>query len=91
MQGAYTGPAETLVELLNTLNTPYMGVSESRGPQYSTLNSRILIVRTQKKVPLIFGTSVSPFKSETPLRACGSRNRIGSGLSSVCGARFARA
>ena len=25
-----------------------MGVSENRGPQYSTLNSRILIVRTPK-------------------------------------------
>ena len=26
----------------------YMGVSENRGPQYSTLNSRILIIRTPK-------------------------------------------
>ena len=25
-----------------------MGVSENRGPQYSTLNSRILIIRTPK-------------------------------------------
>ena len=27
-----------------------MGVSENRGPQYSTLNSRILIIRTPKEV-----------------------------------------
>ena len=25
-----------------------MGVSENRGPQYSTLNSRLLIIRTPK-------------------------------------------
>ena len=31
------------------------GVSENRGPQYSTLNSRIDIIRTQDKVPPIFG------------------------------------
>ena len=31
-----------------------MGVSENRGPQYSTLNGRILVIRTPKtKVPLI--------------------------------------
>ena len=35
----------------------YMGVSENRGPKYSTLNSRILIVRTPNEVPLIFGNS----------------------------------
>ena len=35
----------------------YMGVSENRGPQYSTLNSRILIIRTPNQVPLIFGKS----------------------------------
>ena len=28
-----------------------MGVSENRGPQYSTLNNRILIIRTPNKVP----------------------------------------
>ena len=33
----------------------YMGISENRGPKYSTLNSRILIIRTPNKVPLIFG------------------------------------
>ena len=27
----------------------YLGVSENRGPQYSTLNSRILIIRTPKQ------------------------------------------
>ena len=37
-------------------NYPY-GVSENKGPKYSTLNSRILIIRTQNKVPLIFGNS----------------------------------
>ena len=26
----------------------YMGVAENRGPQYSTLNSRILIIRIPK-------------------------------------------
>ena len=35
-----------------------MGVSENRGSKYSTLNSRVLIIRTPNKVPLI---------SETPL------------------------
>ena len=35
----------------------HMGVSENRGAQYSTLNSRILITRTPNKVPLIFGNS----------------------------------
>ena len=34
---------------------PNMGVSEKRGPEYSTLNSRVLIIRTPKnEVPLIF-------------------------------------
>ena len=32
-----------------------MGGSKNVGPKYSTLNSRILILRTPKKVPLIFG------------------------------------
>ena len=32
-----------------------MGVSENRGPEYSTPNSRILITRTPKKVTLVFG------------------------------------
>ena len=36
----------------------HMGVSKNTGPSYSTLNSRILIIRTpKKKVPLIFGKS----------------------------------
>ena len=34
-----------------------MGVSENRGPKYSTLNSRILIIGTPNKVPLLFGSS----------------------------------
>ena len=37
-----------------------VGVSENRGPSYSTLNSRILIIRTpppKNKVPLILGKS----------------------------------
>ena len=34
-----------------------MGVSENRGPEYSTLNRRILIIRTPNKVPRIFGNS----------------------------------
>ena len=35
-----------------------MGDSEHRGPEYSTLNSRILIIRIpQNKVPLIFVNS----------------------------------
>ena len=41
-----------------------MGVSENRGPQYSTLNSRILIIRSQNKVPLF---------SETPICSLYSR------------------
>ena len=32
-----------------------MGVSENRGPEYSTSNSRILIIRTPKQNTLIFG------------------------------------
>ena len=34
----------------------HLGVSENRGPQYSTLNSRILIIRTPKSVPLFSET-----------------------------------
>ena len=34
----------------------HMGVSKNRGSQYSTLNSRILIIRTPKKGIPIFGT-----------------------------------
>ena len=35
-----------------------MGFSEDRGPEYSTLNGRILLIRTpQNKVSLIFGNS----------------------------------
>ena len=36
----------------------HLGVSENRGPKYSTLNSRVLIIRTPNKIPLI---------SETPI------------------------
>ena len=54
-----------------------LGVSENRGPLYSTPNSRILIIRKgpQNKVPLNFGnpkpktlyrTRIDPFKE--PLR-----------------------
>ena len=35
----------------------HLGVSENRGPQYSTLNSRILIIRIPKQSTLIFGKS----------------------------------
>ena len=43
-----------------------MGVSENRGPEYSTLNSRILITRAPKQGPLIFKNSqMSP---RVPLR-----------------------
>ena len=31
------------------LTTTHMGVSENRGPQYSTLSSRILVIRTPKQ------------------------------------------
>ena len=37
-----------------------MGVSENRGPQYSTLKSRILIIRTPNKVTLMFEKSLNP-------------------------------
>ena len=37
----------------------HSGVSENRGPYYSTLNRRILIIRPPNKVPLIFGNSHS--------------------------------
>ena len=46
----------------------YMGVSENRGPQYSTLNNRILIIRTPNKVPLIFGNSHMGESEETRTR-----------------------
>ena len=36
------------ISLLQVRVREYMGVSENRGPQYSTLNSRILIIRTPK-------------------------------------------
>ena len=34
-----------------------MGVSENRGPKHSTLNSRILVIRTPKQGTPIFGNS----------------------------------
>ena len=37
----------------------HLGVSENWGPQYSTLNSRILIIGTPKYGALIFGNSES--------------------------------
>ena len=40
-------------DLPSILRMRYMGVSENRGPQYSTLNSRILIIRTPKGTPNI--------------------------------------
>ena len=59
-----------------------MGVSENKGPYYSTLNSRTLIIRTQNKVLLIFGKShivagpcQTQLRPQTPLR-----------YSSICGA-----
>ena len=47
-----------LVVYLNPLGND-MGVSEDRGPYYSTPNSRILFIRTPKygTVPLIIGNS----------------------------------
>ena len=40
----------------------HVGVSENRGPQYSTLNSRILIIRTPKiRYPLFFPRCVDPW------------------------------
>ena len=40
-----------------------MGVSENRGPSYSTLNSRILFYKDPKiSYPLIFGNSQISFK-----------------------------
>ena len=49
-------------KLMETLQCrTYMGVSENRGPEYSTLNSRILNIRTPKNlVPLISETPTSP-------------------------------
>ena len=39
---------------LNTSSDIYMGVSENRGTEYSTLNSRILIKRTYfRKLPFL--------------------------------------
>ena len=43
--------------LPSILPSIHMGVSENRGPLYSTLNSRILIIRTPNKERLIFGNS----------------------------------
>ena len=42
-----------------------MGVSENRGPYYSTPNSRILVIRTPNKVPLIFGNSHVGFEAKS--------------------------
>ena len=39
------------------LERHYREFPKIRGPKYSTLNSRILIIRTPNKVPLIFGSS----------------------------------
>ena len=38
----------TLAERSREYLNDYVGVSENRGPYYSTLNSRILIIRTPK-------------------------------------------
>ena len=46
-----------LANRILSLRWVYMGVSENRGPYYSTLNSRIFIIRTPNKVPQIFGNS----------------------------------
>ena len=47
------GPQPLPVLVRNDLSD--LGVSKNRGPGYSTLNSRILIIRTPNKVPHIFG------------------------------------
>ena len=39
-----------------------MGVSANRGSKYSTLNSRILIIRTQSKVPIFGNSHMNPKK-----------------------------
>ena len=38
----------TLVEMSDSVRFRTVGVSENTGPQYSTPNSRILIIRTPK-------------------------------------------
>ena len=50
-----------------------LGVSENRGPKYSTLNSRILIIRTPKqgtpnfrKLPLSEGFDPAPLRWGSP-------------------------
>ena len=41
-----------------------MGVSENRGPYFSTLNSRIVIIRnTKNKVPLIFRSELGAYST----------------------------
>ena len=37
----------------------YLGVSENRGPEYSTLNSRILIIGPRNKVPSFSESPIS--------------------------------
>ena len=51
------GAAKCPIEATREKLCAHLGVSENRGPQNSTLNSRILSIRTPNKVPLIFGNS----------------------------------
>ena len=53
----YFGPKVVPVYVLHGQSVLYLGVSENRGPEYSTLNSRMLIIRTPKQGTLIFGKS----------------------------------
>ena len=50
-------PARAWVQASSIPRIHDMGVSENRGPKYSTLNSRILYKNPPNKVPLIFGNS----------------------------------
>ena len=52
-----------------------MVVSKNRGPEYSTLNSRILIIRTQNNVTLIFGDSQIPVKSPSAIASSRSAEK----------------
>ena len=58
----------------------HLGVSETRGPKYSSLKSRILNIRTPNKVALIFGNPyLSIYRSETRSLCCVDRGtRFGS-------------
>ena len=79
LQDPYINPDRNLpntsASFIKTLNPksykPYMGVSKNRGLEYSTLSSRILVIRTQIRYPLF---SETPYTFNPQLRKSETRD-----------------